>query len=291
VTWYWSEIERTLDLIGGASAAVPATEAAGASNPGRWSSKSFGYYVWSTVNVSLMLPLTLMAVGGAAALLVRWLRTRVRTDLTPELVVGGLFSYFALVWIALKDPRYALPALPYMAVLGTGWIPLLRVRWRTIAVVALCVVALVNVVGTVADSGAPTRITFPGAPKSGLGEREFTLYAPGGWIAGKPETEGAVLDVLRAAARHDSIEAVAIDPGAQQSDFNHPGVDILSRVAKIPLAIPYDPDDPGHAMILNRTPVAGDPRPCAVTSRGVAIYLSRGPTDVPFEQRRIFCPR
>ncbi|MGH2947794.1 MAG: ArnT family glycosyltransferase [Solirubrobacteraceae bacterium] len=289
-TWYWSEIDRTLDLIRGSSSAVPATEAAAASNPGRWTSKSFGYYVWSTLNLSLMLPLTLMAVGGAISLSVRWLRRRGRDDVTPELVVGGLFSYFALVWIALKDPRYALPALPYMAVLGTGWIPLLRERWRVVAIAALGAVALMNVVGTVADSGAPVRISFPGAPKSGLGERELTLYAPGGWIAGKPETEGAALEVLRGAAADPNIDAVAFDPGANQSDFNHPGLDILSRVAGIPIAIPFDPEDRRQVMLINRTPAPGNPPPCAVTGRGSQIYLARGSPEVPFEQREIFCP-
>jgi 4-amino-4-deoxy-L-arabinose transferase-like glycosyltransferase len=288
-TWYWSEIDRTLELIRGASAPVAPTEAAGDSSPDRWSSKSFGFYVWSTFNVSLLLPLTLFSIGGGIALLVHWAHRRGPSDLTPELVVGGLFSYVALVWIALKDPRYALPALVYLAVLGTGWIPLLRVPWRTVAAAAVCVIALINVVGTVADSGAPTRISLPGAPKSGLGERQFTLYSPGGWIRGKPETTGAALDVMRR-ARDVGIERIAFDPGANQSDFNHPGLDIMSRVAGLPLAIPYDPRDRDAAMLLNRTPQPGDPEPCALSSYGVAIYLSRGPVELPFEQRRIFCP-
>jgi 4-amino-4-deoxy-L-arabinose transferase-like glycosyltransferase len=288
-SWYWSEIDRTLELILGASAPTAATEAAGAAAPDRWSSKSFGFYVWSTVNVSLLLPFTLMTLGGGVALLVRWVRARPSGDVTPELVAGGLACYFALTWIALKDPRYALPALPYMAVLGTGWIPVVRPRWRILAITALCALAVVNVAGTVADSGAPVRLSLPGAPKSGLGEREFTLYSPGGWIAGRPESEGAVLDVMRR-AKADGIDAIAFDPGANQSDFNHAGLDILARVAGMPLAIPYDPEDPRQAVILNRTPAPGDPPPCAVTSDGVAIYLSRGPTLVPFEEREVFCP-
>jgi hypothetical protein len=44
-------------------------------------------------------------------------------------------------------------------------------------------------------------------------------------------------------------------------------------------------------MIVNRTPQPGDPEPCAVTSRGVAIYLARGTPEVPFEQRELYCPR
>jgi hypothetical protein len=237
----------------------------------------------------VLLPFTLMMLGGAAALSVRWLRDRARSDYTPELLAGGFVAYFGMTWIALKDPRYALPALPYMAVLATGWIPLVRARWRTAAIVAVCVIAAVNVIGTVADSGGAVRISLPGAPKSGLGEREFTLYAPGGWIAGKPETEGAALSVLRA-AKAGGFEAVAFDGGATQSNFNHAGLDVLARVAGIPLALPYDEENPRHALLANRAPPLADPAPCAVTRDGMGVYLSTGPAAVPFEQRGFVCP-
>jgi len=287
-TWYWSEVERTLDLIRGASGAAPATEAAAAATPERWTAKNFGWYVWSTVNLSVLLPLTLMTVGGTVALLVRRVRERPRGDVTVELLAGGLVAYLGLSWIVLKDPRYALPALPYMAVLGTGWIPGLRAPWRTAAIVAVCLFAAVNVIGTVADSGAPTRITLPGAPKSSLGERQFTLYSPGGWVTGRPETEGAALAVLRD-AKADGVEAVAFDPGATQLHFNHSGLDILARVAGLPVAAPYDEEDPGHALLSNRQPPLADPAPCAVTRDGTGVYLSTGPAAVPFEQRRFIC--
>jgi 4-amino-4-deoxy-L-arabinose transferase-like glycosyltransferase len=288
-TWYWSEVERTLDLIRGASGAAPPTEVAAATTPERWSTKNFGWYVWSTLNLSVLLPLTLMTVAGAATLMLRWARRRTRSDYTLELVAGGLVSYLALTWIALKDPRYALPALPYMAVLGAGWIPLLRAPLRTIAIAAVCVIAVVNIGGAVADSGAPVRLTLPGAPKSGLGERQATLYSPGGWIAGRPETEGAALAVMRA-AKAGGVEAIAFDPGATQSNFNHPGLDILARVAGLPLATPYDEENPRHALLSNRQPPLEEPAPCATTRDGMGIYLSTGPAAVPFEQRRFICP-
>jgi 4-amino-4-deoxy-L-arabinose transferase-like glycosyltransferase len=288
VTWYWSEVDRTIDLIIGASGAAPATETAGALTPSRWTTKNFGWYVWSTLNVSTLLPFTLMSVAGAVALSVRYVRHRSKSDYTPELLAGGLVSYFALTWITLKDPRYALPALIYLAVLGTGWIPLLRGNWRTVAIAAVCVIALVNVVGTVTDSGAPTRISFPGAPKSTLGERELTLYAPGGWVTGRPETEGAALATIRR-AQDEGYEAIAFDQGANQLHFNHAGLDILARVARMPLAVPYDEQDPGHVMLANRQPPPAEPAPCATTRDGVGIYLTTGSATAPFEQREFVC--
>jgi hypothetical protein len=289
--WYWSEIERTIDLVRGASASTSAGAegvGSGATGVDRWSTKSFGFYVWSTVNLSLLVPLTLIGLGGGVALLVRWVKTRARADLTPELVAGGLFCYFALTYIWLKDPRYALPALPYFAVLGAGGIVLLRGRWRTAGIAAFAAIAAVNVVGTLADSGAAWRVSLPNAPRSGLGEREFTFYEPGGWIAGRPETSGAVKNVMERAKR-DGIEAIAFEPNANLANFNHPGLDIVSREAGLGLAIPYDAASPRHVLIAIHEPSPDIPPPCDRMRDGTGVYLSRGPI-VEFEQRDFYCP-
>jgi hypothetical protein len=219
---------------------------------------------------------------------VRWVRQRRREDPTPELVVGVLFSYAALTWISLKDPRYGLPMLPYLAVLGAGWVPLLRGRLRVAAATALGAVAALNVVMTIWVTGPAGFIYVKGAPGNSFG-RQLTFWMPQGWIAGAPERSNAIEDVLRA-ARASGIRAIAFDPGADQSHFNQPGLDIVSRMAGIPFALPYDPKDRHEAMISNRNPpLAGTP-PCGVLDDGTGIYLNHGPIDMPYEQRAFFCP-
>jgi 4-amino-4-deoxy-L-arabinose transferase-like glycosyltransferase len=289
LTWYWSEVERTLDLVEGASTA-PATpsDAAGAAQPSRWTAKNFAWYGWSTLNVAVLLPLTLFTVAGTVELLRRWIRTRDRGDYTPELVAGGVVAYLALTWISLKDPRYALPMLVYMAALGAGWIPGLRAPWRPVAATALCAIAAINLVGTVADSGAAIRVSLPKSTEGTI-QRKLTFYSPGGWVRGEPETEGAVVDVMRR-AKADGIEGIAFDPGANQSNFNHSGLDIASREAGLPLAIPFDETSKRNVMIANRAPPSEDPAPCAVTSDNMGVYLFTGPVQVPFEQRQFYCP-
>jgi hypothetical protein len=204
--------------------------------------------------------------------------------------VGGIACYLALTWISLKDARYALPALPYMAVLGTGWMVALRLPWRRVAIGALCVIALGNTIAAIGGTGRTVVITLPGATPSGLGERQLTLAKAGGWIVGPPETEGAVLKTMLA-AKAAGATGIAFDPGAQQSNFNHPGLDIMSRVAGIPLADPYDLNNPGHVLISNRAPVPAEPPACAVTSAGMGVYLSTGLVEVPFEDRQFVCQR
>lgn len=287
-TWYWSEITRTLDLVRGASGEPAGSAAPGAATPIRWTAKNLGWYAWSLLDVSVLVPLALAAAAGGVAVSVRWLRTRAAADRTLELVAGALVAYAGLTWIQLKDPRYALPLLPYLAVLAGGGVAMLRPRRQTVAIAAVAVVALVNVVGTVTNAGSAVQIDLPGATPSNM--RHVGLYSPGGWITGAPETSGAIPAVMRA-AKSGGIEKIAFDPGAQQAHFNHPGLDIVSREVGIPIAIPFDPADPRQAMISNHyPPLAGTP-PCGVLDDGTGIYLSRGSIAVPYEQRHFLCPR
>jgi hypothetical protein len=287
-TWYWSEVSRTIDLIRGASTPGLATAGAASASADRWAAKNLGYYAWNFFNVSVLAPLMFAAIGGAIALLVRWFRTRSRADVTPELVVGVLVSYAALTWISLKDPRYALPMLPYLAVLGAGWVPLLRRRWRTAAAAALSAVAVFNVVMTVWGGGTIPHIFIKGAPGNSQG-RQLTFWLPQGWIAGRPETSSAIVDVMRA-AHADGAQGVAFDPGANQSRFNHPGLDILSREAQVPIAYPFDPNNRREVVISNRNPPLAQHKPCGMLSEGTGIYLTKGSDDIPFEQRQFYRP-
>jgi hypothetical protein len=213
-------------------------------------------------------------------------KRRGREDLTLEFVVGALFAYAALTWINLKDPRYALPMLPYLAVLGSGWIPLLRHRGRLIAGGAIAAVALLNVVMAIWVSGPLGQLYIHGLPSNGEG-RQLTFWAPQGWIAGRPETSDAIVQVMRAA--HAGGKTIVFDPGADQSRFNQPGLDILSREAKAPIAFPFE-NKPDQVVIANRNPPLATAKPCGMLSDGTGIYLSRGPIDIPFEQRDFYRP-
>jgi Dolichyl-phosphate-mannose-protein mannosyltransferase len=285
-TWYWSEISRTIDLIRGASADTAATAGSVTPDAQRLTLKNLTYYAWNEVNVAILAPLMLAAVGGAIALLVRFARTRSRADYTPELVVGVLFAYAALTWISLKDPRYALPLLAYLAVLGTGWVPLLRRRGQLIAGGAIAAVALLNVVMTIWGTGPIAKLYIHGLPSNNEG-RQLTFWEPQGWIAGRPETSPAIEQVMRAA--HADGKVVVFDPGANQSRFNQPGLDIQSREAKAPIAFPFQ-DKPEQVVIANHNPPLATVRPCGILSDGTGIYLSRGPIDIPFEQRDFYRP-
>ncbi len=302
VTWYWSELDRTFGLVQGGSLDQPATEAAGDIRPSRWSTKNIGWYVWHTLNNQLLVPMTLAFVAGSVALGARWLRRRRPDDVTPELIAGGLVTFLGLTWISLKDPRYALPAYVYMAVLGTGWMTLLPRRGRTAAIAVLAVVCLVNVVGTVADRGDRIAAVLPGAPdpdsvarEFAIAERHFTVYKPGGWLVGEPYDDSEILDMLRA-ARADGIRRIDFDPGAREASFNQSGLDYLRRIAGIPRGSVFqDRFGRRDAFVTGRWPgqdqVAAEP--CArLEGDGRRVYMTRGDINgIPFERwPEYYCP-
>ena len=126
--------------------------------------------------------------------------------LHPELLGGALISWVGMTWLTHKDPRYDLPALVYIAVLATAWIPGLsqRIRpWLTAALVAAVGASFASLAFGVGGNGYVQRLALPGAfDKTPLGARYITLYSTQGWLRGAPErNDGNVLSLMRALRR------------------------------------------------------------------------------------------
>jgi hypothetical protein len=243
--------------------------------------------------VQLLAPLSAFVAVGVVALSLRWLRRgRSRADLTPELVAGGLVSYLALTYLSLKDPRYTLAALVYMAVLGTGWLVALGARARMLATGAFLLVACVNVVATLTGAGEQVRLSLPGAPtSSGLGERQLTLYQPDGYIAGRPLPDGEVLDMLHG-ARRAGFGTVELDPGADTVTLNASGLTVLLRQAGLRRPPTYAPQTltERELFLQVRLPAPDQPPPCVRMEDGRLLYLVRGNPLRPPAQLRFVCP-
>jgi 4-amino-4-deoxy-L-arabinose transferase-like glycosyltransferase len=296
VPWYLEHVHDLGGLVRGATAGAKATAATavpGGVTPPRWSRKNFGWYFWDLVNHQLLVPLSVLVLVGAVMLFVHYVRRRDPADLTPELLVGGLVSYLGPTYLTLKDPRYTLPSLVYLAVLGSGWIELLRPRAK---LAASCVVGALAVVNTLAVSfglGHAIRITLPGAPRnSGLEERHLTLYSPAGWVRGGPEHDGDVLGLMHALHRL-GFRVVDFDPvSANVLDFNVEGLRALARIADLHQPGAYAPAKlrSRDAFLLRHFPAAGDPPPCQRLHDGSGVYVELGNPLKPFYRYRFICP-
>ena len=167
-------------------------------------------YFWNAVNLQYFVPLfILFAVGLVFA--IRELRTRRHI---PELLAGLAVSYliFALA-ISLRDPRYTLPLVVFVAVIATGWIATVKsTEVRGAAVGLLLAAVLLNVYAAV-DSGLPaTKLRLPGAgPNVGnpIQPGYLTFYDDAGYVVGPPQPDPFWARLLDA-AEHEGVRTAEI---------------------------------------------------------------------------------
>jgi len=299
--WYIYHYAQLRGLTTGATATGSAAAAAGAGvnapngiTPSRFTSANFGWYVWNLLNHQLLVPLAAFLLVGIVLAAWRFARHRDPEDVLPELIGGGAFAYLAMTYLTLKDPRYTLPALVYMAVLATSWLPRVRPRLRPWLTGAFGVVVLANAIAVSFGFGPTLQIVFPGAPTaSTAGARVITFYSPNGWLRGGPVHEGDVLGIMRGLKRLGVVQ-IAVDGGSANSpDFNNAGLSALAIVAglSVPGVENLPAMGPLDAFILRRVPMPGDPPPCQMLDDGTGIYVSRGnPLMFPFNETTFVCP-
>jgi hypothetical protein len=249
------------------------------------------------MNVQLFFPLFLAFIVGVIAAVWRFVRTRRPEDLTPELLVGGLVSYVACTYLTLKDPRYTLPALVFVAVLATGWVPALLTRTRALAVAATAVVtfAMINLVGVSFGIGDYVAVRGPQAPPTLLGERSLRFYAPTGYLTAGPRRDD-VREVMRA-TKAAGVDYMVLDVGPSDDlHWNQPGLLLLM----LETGLNHPPDGYNlekmrkDTVFLTRrleTPGAKLPAGCGRFTGGWRLYVVRGGNLLaPFEHWNFWCP-
>jgi 4-amino-4-deoxy-L-arabinose transferase-like glycosyltransferase len=293
--WYIEHLTMVRGLTNGAAGPGSGALATGATyvTPPRWSVTNFAWYGWNLLNVQLLAPLFVAFVAGTVVAIRRFARDRSPADPTPELVIGGLVAYLGCTYLSLKDARYTLPAMVFVAVLATGWVPSLRGRARAVAAGVVTCAAAITFFGTSFGIGSVVAIKAPGAPANTLlGERSVHLYQPSGYLASAPRDDSAVERLMRA-VRASGITTMELDPGGDAT-WNTNGLSLLMGEAGLKRPPAYDPAHlaPDTVFLTRHIPGPGLPRPCGRISGGYGLYLIKGGNAaVPFEQYRTWCPR
>jgi 4-amino-4-deoxy-L-arabinose transferase-like glycosyltransferase len=293
--WYIDHYTALNGLTSGATSVPTATGPANATGvyPPRISGTNAAWYLWSMLNHQLLAPLTLLFATGTGLAAWRFARRRDSQDLAPELIIGGLVGYLGVTYINLKDPRYSLPALVYMAVLATGWIATARPRLRTWLTAVFGLIVAANFVAVSFGVGPTVALTLPGAPAASVaGAREITFFSPQGWLRSGPVRDGDMLGLLIGLGRV-GVQQVEIDGGsANIPDFNQSGFDALAEEAAMP-APPYSFSGlgPRDAYVLRHYIVPGDPPPCQRLDDGSGVYVVLGnPQRAVFQELTFICP-
>jgi hypothetical protein len=234
------------------------------------------------------------------------LRDRAPGNIYPELLGGALVSWVGVTLITLKDPRYSLPALVYMAVLATAWIPALapRVRpWLVAGLVLAVAASFASVDFGLGGRGYQLRLALPGAnPEKPPGQRFIAVYSTLGWLRGPPETSNgnllALMRGLRSAGvrgigsccSRERIEAGQVEGGAERVDFSTNGLAMMAREANLKYIEDESEIGPNDVFLMLHQPVIGAP-PCQRLADGTGIYAVLGsPLGRPFSRYTFICP-
>lgn len=262
-------------------------------SPPRLSMASLAWYLWNAVNTQMLLPLVMLGAVGILAALRGILPRPRRDDLRVDLLVGGLIGWFAMTMIIHKDPRYSLPLLVYVAVLGTGWIATMaRNRLRRALTGVTVAIALVNFFGVSVGIAGTALIRVPGHLPA-TAENYLTFYSSVGYPDGGPATDGNVPAIMSGLYRA-GYRYITVDDGpVGYVDFNQPGLDALASMDGLQQTATYQPASlgPHGVLFLLHDQQVGDPPACGTLDDGYGVYLAVGDASVPFELMKFVCPQ
>jgi 4-amino-4-deoxy-L-arabinose transferase-like glycosyltransferase len=299
VPWYVSHGTQLYELTIAHTANANTAEAnpLGGAYPHLLTFKNLSWYFWDAANIQLRLGLLALFLIGAVAAVRRCIRRWGPENLYPELLGGAFVSWAGVTWLTHKDPRYDLPALIYIAVLGTAWIVGARARlrpWLEGALLVTVAASFASVAFGLGGGGYVLRAKLPGAgDKTPLGARYLTLYSTAGWLRGAPKNgDGNVLALMRG-LRRAGVKGVAFccyNP----INFTIGGLQVFAVEAGLPARgtgpAALSALGPQDVFLLGHTRVPGDPPPCQ-TIDGVGIYAQLGsPYAKPFSQAAFICP-
>lgn len=285
--WYidhLSEFGKIASLAGASSGA------AAGNLPSTFSSANFTWYFWSTLNSQLFAPLFLLVLGGTIwTILAVWRRAE-PFGMRLEFLIGGFVAWLAITLTPHHDIRYDMPLMPYLAVVGTGWIVYLRRAPRLALVGVLALAVLANTLSTSFGVGKPVEVklvSFP--PATEAYPDRVVLYSNAGFLVAGPQRDGDVPGLLSALQR-EGVEVVAFSLSQSEApDFSSEGLGPLVMIAKMQPSI--------ETALVNRSPKVvtlihqsvspGLPPTCTRLSDGTGVWVLRLDSGGKVE---LYCP-
>ena len=141
-----------------------------------------------------------------------------------EFLVGGFVAWLAITLTPHHDIRYDMPLMPYLAVIGTGWIVHLPRVARLAATGVLVLAVAANTLGSTFGVGGQVEMTLVhSTPVTEAGPDRVVLYSNRGFLVAGPQRDGDVPGLLQA-LRRNGVRVVAWSPSeSQEPDFSSEG--------------------------------------------------------------------
>jgi 4-amino-4-deoxy-L-arabinose transferase-like glycosyltransferase len=250
---------------------------------------NLSWYLWSTLNSQLLAPLFLLVLGGALWTLVALARRQEMRGPRLEFMVGGFVAWLAITLTPHHDIRYDMPLMPYLAVLGTGWIVYLPRAARVAAIGVLVLSVVANTIGTTFGVGEQVELKLVGSGTQALPDR-IVVYSNKGFLVAGPQRDGDVLNLMRSLRRSDVRMATLNRNQSYEPDFSIEGLYPLSRIAGMLLS--FD-----RALVRSSSRVVAfvhheippeAPPPCTRLSDETGVWLVR--RNPQSGKLMLFCP-
>jgi hypothetical protein len=278
------------------SAGLQTVEPGGASSslgiaPSRFSPANLEWYFWSILNSQLYAPLLVFAAVGWWWMTVALARRRPISPLSWELVIGTFAAWLILTETYVHDPRYSMPLLVFLAVVGSGWIVRLPRRGRLLATGALGAVAMLNLLTATFGLGSIQIVKVPGiTPYGRQSEGLVTLYSNGGFLVAGPHRDGDMLGTFEELKRYGVRAAVALPSETFHSAAFIEGLFPLALIAKIEFGQVASPANlPSDVAVLDYEELKKNKAPpCVKLEEGVGVWIRLGNPYAPGAQD--FCP-
>jgi uncharacterized membrane protein YeaQ/YmgE (transglycosylase-associated protein family) len=270
------------------------SKSAPGNTPATFSGANLLWYFWSTLNWLLLAPLFALAVAGAVWIAAAFARDRAHNGARLELLLGCAGAWLGVTLTAHHDIRYGMPLLPYLAVIGTGWIVHVRRPARLAGLAVLAVAVVANTLGVSFGDGHATSLALVGSPPTTQQKPDkIEIFTTTGFLSGAPKRDGDVPGLLEALHR-EGVKLVGFSvTQTSQADFSWEGLYPLADVAHLShilLTSPLPAESSRAALLVHKPASSFDPAPCTRLSDGTGIWVVRVGPNYEGGRPTLFCP-
>jgi 4-amino-4-deoxy-L-arabinose transferase-like glycosyltransferase len=258
------------------------------------------WFLWSILNLQLLVPLFLLAVGGALWMAITLARGRGASSveerdtlrardlkmrhLRVELLVASFLTWLILTLVPHHDVRYGMPLLAYLAVIATGWIVFLPRAPRFAAVALLVLGVAVNTLGVTFGVAREETIALASPlPNSQQLPDRIILYPSTGFLSAGPSNDGDVPGLLEALHRNGvRVLAWSLEQ-SRFADFSFEGLLPLARIAGLQAGLSQSLEfsrSPQVATLIHEPITAHSPPTCTRVKDINEVWVNRFETAV-----------